>query len=85
MRQVLSEDARDATRIVTNVRGRPYTRDGLQTNLWKLVKALEVEGVVGPGLCFHSLRHALGAALYDLGLDRDACKAALGHTSDAAA
>ena len=37
-----------------------------------------------PGLCFHGLRHSLGATLYDLGLDRDTRKAALGHMSDAA-
>jgi integrase len=39
---------------------------------------------VKPGLCFHGLRHSLGTTLYDLGLDREARKAALGHTSDAA-
>ena len=80
LRQMLSEAVRDGTQIVTTERGRPYTRDGLQSNLWKLVKALEVEGVVEPGLCFHGLRHSLGTALYDLGLDREARKAALGHT-----
>ena len=32
----------------------------------------------------HGLRHSLGATLFDLGLDRDARKAALGHRSDAA-
>lgn len=67
-----------------NERTQPYTRDGLQTNLWRLVKKLEDESLVKPGLCFHGLRRALGAALYDLGLDREARKAALGHTSDAA-
>src|SRR5882757_10766428 len=64
--------------------GKPYTRDGLQANLWKLVKTLVAQGLVTPGLSFHGLRHSLGAALYDLGLDREARKAALGHTSDAA-
>lgn len=33
---------------------------------------------------FPRMRHSLGAALYVLGLDREARKAALGHTSDAA-
>lgn len=70
--------------IVVSNAGRPYTRDGLQTILWNLVKKLEREGLVKSGLCFHGLRHALGAALYDLGLDREARKAALGHRSDAA-
>jgi hypothetical protein len=65
-------------------KGDAYARDGLQTILWKVVKALVTEGLVRPGLCFHGLRHSLGTALYDLGLDREARKAALGHTSDAA-
>ncbi|MDO8972689.1 MAG: hypothetical protein Q7V45_02010, partial [Reyranella sp.] len=64
--------------------GKPYTRDGLQTLLWNLVKRLEYLGLVGSGLCFHGLRHSLGAALYDLGVEREARKAALGHISDAA-
>jgi integrase len=80
----LNSAKREGTQIVVNSWGQPYTRDGLQTNLWKLVKALEVKSLVKPGLCFHGLRHSLGAALFDLGLDRDARKAALGHRSDAA-
>ena len=40
--------------------------------------------LVQHGLCFHWLRHSLGAALYDLGLDREARKAAFGHVSHAA-
>ena len=69
--------------ILVNERGDASTRDGLQTNLWKVVKALVTEGLVKPRLCFHGLRHSLGTALYDLGLDIEAHKAALGHTSDA--
>jgi hypothetical protein len=52
--------------------------------LWRLVKGLEAKALVQPGLCFHGLRHSLGATLFDLGLDRDARKAALGHRRDAA-
>jgi integrase len=84
LRAELASAKREANEILTNRQGQRYTRDGLQTNLWKLVSDLAAKGLVGPGLCFHGLRHSLGAALYDLGLDRDARKAALGHTSDAA-
>jgi hypothetical protein len=83
-RNELNNADREGEQIVVNNEGRPYTRDGLQTILWNLVKKLEREGRVKPGLCFHGLRHSLGAALYDLGLDREARKAALGHRSDAA-
>jgi integrase len=84
LREQLNNLRREGTQIVVNGRAQPYTRDGLQTNLWKLVKQLEAQSLVKSGLCFHGLRHALGAALYDLGLDRESRKAALGHTSDAA-
>lgn len=84
LREELNVVKREGTQIVVNERGKPYTRDGLQSNLWRLTKQLEKESIVNPGLCFHGLRHMLGAALYDLGLDREARKAALGHMSDAA-
>jgi integrase len=84
LRDELKGASREGDYIVVTNRGEPYTRDGLQTNLWKLVKNLTAEGLVKRGLCFHGLRHSLGTALYDLGLDREARKAALGHSSDAA-
>ncbi len=84
LREELNSGDRSGSRILLTRKGQPYTRDGLQTLLWKLVKRLVEKKLVDPGLCFHGLRHSLGAALYDLGLDRDARKAALGHTSDAA-
>ncbi len=84
LRDELANGLREGTHILVNASGQPYTRDGLQTNLWKLVKSLVAAGLVKPGLCFHGLRHSLATALYDLGLDREARKAALGHTSDAA-
>lgn len=84
LREELNESEREGTHILLNSDGQPYTRDGLQTLLWKLVTRLADNGLVQPGLCFHGLRHSLGAALYDLGLDREARKAALGHVSDAA-
>lgn len=84
LRDELNAGEGQGTRILVNREGQAYTRDGLQTLLWNLVKRLEYLGLVKPGLCFHGLRHSLGAALYDLGLDREARKAALGHVSDAA-
>jgi integrase len=84
LREELMAAKREGERILVNHQGQPYTRDGLQSNLWKMVTSLALGGLVKPGLCFHGLRHSLGAALYDLGLDREARKAALGHTSDAA-
>jgi integrase len=84
LREDLVSARRDGTHIVVNEKRRPYTRDGLQTILWRLTSRLVKVGLVRHGLCFHGLRHSLGTALYDLGLDREARKAALGHSSDAA-
>jgi integrase len=84
LRDELANTPREGENIVVTNMREPYTRDGLQANLWKLVKRLVGQGLVEPGLCFHGLRHSLGTALYDLGLDREARKAALGHSSDAA-
>lgn len=84
LRSELSSATRIGEYILVNEAGDRYTRDGLQSNLWRLASRLAAKGVVGRGLCFHGLRHSLGTALYDLGLDREARKAALGHTSDAA-
>ena len=84
LRDELNGGVREGGRILLNREGQPYTRDGLQSLLWNLVKRLVEKKLVQPGLCFHGLRHSLGAALYDLGLDREARKAALGHVSDAA-
>lgn len=84
LRTLLEQTPREGATILVNESRQRYTRDGLQSNLWRLVKTLEAEGVVAKGLCFHGLRHSLGATLYNLGVDREARKAALGHTSDAA-
>ena len=84
LRQELLAAPKRGPQILTNHEGKPYTRDGLQSVLWQLTRRLEYLGLVQPGLCFHGLRHSLGATLYDLGIDREARKAALGHKSDTA-
>jgi integrase len=84
LRQELETTPRRSPQILTNHEGKPYTRDGLQSVLWQVTSRLEYLGLVKPGLCFHGQRHSLGAMLYDLGVDREARKAALGHKSDAA-
>jgi hypothetical protein len=39
----LNKAKREGTQIVVNNIGQPYTRDGLQSNLWRLVKNLETK------------------------------------------
>lgn len=50
LRDELNDARREGTQIVVNERAQPYTRDGLQTNLWRLVKKLEDESLVKPAL-----------------------------------
>jgi hypothetical protein len=49
----------DATRLIVNSRGRPWTPDGFRVSVFKLLGALEEEGRVGPGLTVHGLRHTV--------------------------
>jgi integrase len=74
----------DATTLVTNEAGEPYTEDGMRTMINKLCRELVEEGKVKRGLNIHGLRHSLGSELYDLGLEREARKAVMAHESDAA-
>src|SRR4029077_4267534 len=43
LRDELRNTPREGENILVNERGDAYTRDGLQTNLWKVVKALVAE------------------------------------------
>jgi integrase len=71
-------------RLVTDPRGTPYSEARLRQAVYRLSHRLAVAGRVKVGLTVHGLRHSLGKELYDLGLEREARKAMLGHESDAA-
>ena len=51
LRDELNSAKREGTQIVVNRIGQPYTRDGLQTNLWRLIKMMiPVEGAHRSGM-----------------------------------
>lgn len=83
LRDELNNAKREGTQIVVNERTQPYTRDGPQTNLWRLVKKLEDESLVKPGLTFHGLRKGKRAA--DLGMSENDIAGAMGHSNPASA
>lgn len=72
---------RQATTIVANESGHPYTGDGFRTVFFKLVRKLEAAGKVGPGLTFHGLRTTAATMLADLGCDDRDIAAVTGHRS----
>jgi len=71
--------------LVTNQRGVPYTGNGFRVMFFRLVRKLEAEGKVGPGLTFHGLRHTAGKMLDEAGCDTRTIAAVLGQRSEAMA
>lgn len=59
--------------------GKPYTEDGFRAVFYRLLRRLEREGKIGPGLTFHGLRHTMGATLATRGASTRAIQTALGH------
>ena len=69
LRQLLAEARRESPMIVLGVRGRPFTSNGFQREMGKLIRRLEAAGEIGKGLTFHGLRHTVGKRLADAGCD----------------
>jgi integrase len=84
LRTILDEAAksRSAVTIVTNQNGLPYTGNGFRVMFFRLVRRLQAEGKVGPGLTFHGLRHTAGKMLDEAGCDTSTIGVVLGHRSE---
>lgn len=80
-----AKDAKPGSTIVVNERGKPYTRDGLDSVFDKLKRALVEEGLIRKGLTFHGLRKSLGKRAADLGMSENDIAAALGQRNPASA
>jgi integrase len=65
--------------LVANQSGTPYTANGFRVMFFRLVRKLEADGGVRPGLTFHGLRHTAGRLLADRGADPRTIAALLGH------
>jgi integrase len=59
----------NAITLLVNSRGKPWTSDGFRTSFFKLIRRLERDGKVGPGLTVHGLRHTCGTLMRELGFD----------------
>lgn len=69
----------EALTLLAGVKGHPYSGNGFRTMFFRLVKRLEAEGKVRPGLTFHGLRSTAGRILADRGADPRTIAALLGH------
>lgn len=61
----------DATTLVVNSRGRPWTPAGFRVSVFKFLGKLREEGKVAPGLTVHGLRHTVGTIMREAGFDKD--------------
>jgi len=75
---VLDATPRLSPVIVCGQRGAPFSATGFRTELRKLLKRLEADGIVEPGLTFHGLRHTAGTMLADAGCDSRMIQSVLG-------
>lgn len=71
----------EAITLCVNSRGRPWSQDGFRTSFFKMIRALEEEGAVEPGLTFHGLRHTVASLLAERGVSTTDIAAVLGQKS----
>lgn len=83
--EILDEAPASKVYIVENEAGKPFTRDGFQSNFHKLKAKLVAAGLLRADRTFHGLRKTLGRDAADLGFDEKAIAGALGQTSPASA
>lgn len=70
-----------AITIAASSRGTPWTESGFNS-VWDHFKSgLEAEGLIGPGLTIHGLRHTVGTMLAEAGADLDTIRRVLGQKS----
>lgn len=55
----------DATTLVVNSRGRPWTESGFRASWRKWKNKAEEDGHIGPGLTFHGTRHTVATNLLE--------------------
>ena len=59
----------DATTLIVSTRMRPWSEDGFRASFFRVIRALEKDGKIGPDLTFHGLRHTAATSMRNLGFD----------------
>ena len=75
----------DPPTLAVSSRGTAWTESGFRASFFKLVKRLEREGKVKPGLTFHGLRHTMGKLVIEAGGSKEDVGMILGDRSSAMA
>lgn len=82
LRQILKAAPMKAVSIAVNSFGQPWTASGFRASWRKLRIDLEERGLVRPGLTIHGLRHTVGNALADDGMNTADIARVLGHKTE---
>jgi integrase len=85
LRRILNEAPEKGILLTANRWGKPYTESGFRASFFKLVRKLEGQEKVQPGLTFHGLRHTGGKLLREAGMSDADIQAMLGDRSPAMA
>lgn len=72
--------ASDAVQIAVNSYGQPWSETGFNSSWSKFRNSLRSQGLVGPGLTIHGLRHTLATRLKEAGADVGMIADILGNT-----
>lgn len=77
--EAISASRSEAITLCVNSRGRPWSQDGFRASFFKMIRALEEEGQVGPGLTYHGLRHTVASLLAERDVSAADIAAVLGQ------
>jgi integrase len=72
----------DATTLLVNSRGKPWTENGFRFSVFKLLRQLEREKLVQKGLTIHGLRHTVATRARELGFAPRAIADTLGQETE---
>jgi integrase len=76
---LIGQAPHDAITLCATSRGTPWTNDGFRSSFFKLIKRLEADGKVKPGLTFHGLRHTAAAVMAENSASAEDIAAVLGQ------
>ena len=75
----------DPGTLAVTSRGRSWTTSGFRASFFKLIRKLQADGRIEPGLTFHGLRHTLGKLVMEAGGAKEDIGLILGDRSMAMA
>lgn len=72
----------DATTLLVNSRGKPWTENGFRVSVFKLLRSLHRDGLIGAGLTVHGLRHTVATRAREMGFTPRAIADTLGQETE---